>query len=310
MIVTCTMNPAIDLYVKTKTYYPDRVNRTIKDQIQPNGKGVNVSFILKMLGINNRAIGFSAGFTGRFILDALREKSILTDFVTVEGATRINVFTQVAETQEEYKLVNQGPEINLQEVEELLIKIKKLAKGDLLCLSGSNPQGVTDQTIIEVARFCREKEIKFVLDTSSAVILDILGEEPYCLKPNEEELALIFKHDQLSDSQIIDYGRELVKRGAEHVLVSLGGRGAYLFRQGESLYANAPQGELVNSAGAGDALLGTFIGLLAQEVAVAEAFSYAVAAGSSTAFREGLTDFDDVEELVKQITVKKIREEE
>lgn len=105
-IYTCTLNLAIDLFIETDTMEPFTVNRTKDDDIQANGKGVNVSLILKMLGVDTTALGFRAGFTGNYIEDYLQEKEISTDFIEVPGMTRINVFTQVNQTKEEYKLVN------------------------------------------------------------------------------------------------------------------------------------------------------------------------------------------------------------
>ena len=106
MIYTCTMNLAIDLFIKTLQMLPSEVNRTQEAVYIPNGKGVNVSFILKKLGMNNIALGFKAGFTGQFIEDELHKEGIQTQFVNVDGITRINVFTQVVSTSEEFKLVN------------------------------------------------------------------------------------------------------------------------------------------------------------------------------------------------------------
>ena len=104
MIVTCTMNPAIDLFISTEEMVPKKVNRTIDNDIQPNGKGVNVSFVLKMLGINNVATGFLGGFTGDFIREELEKKGIVTDFVSIEETTRINVFTNVLDKKLTYRL--------------------------------------------------------------------------------------------------------------------------------------------------------------------------------------------------------------
>ena len=95
MIYTCTMNLAIDLFIKTAQMLPSEVNRTDEAVYMPNGKGVNVSFILKELGIDSTATGFKAGFTGQFIEEELQKAGIQTQFVTVDGITRINVFTQV-----------------------------------------------------------------------------------------------------------------------------------------------------------------------------------------------------------------------
>ena len=144
-IYTCTLNLAIDLFIETDTMEPFTVNRTKDDDIQANGKGVNVSLILKMLGVDTTALGFRAGFTGNYIEDYLQEKEISTDFIEVPGMTRINVFTQVNQTKEEYKLVNQGPEIPQEKVEVFWIKLetcrlKIISVSREVCRGGLNRQ--------------------------------------------------------------------------------------------------------------------------------------------------------------------------
>lgn len=306
MIYTCTMNPAIDLFVSTIDYDPLVVNRTSEEDIQPNGKGVNISFVLKMLNIENVALGFSGGFTGTFIEEELEKKGIKTEFVHIEGTTRINVFTHVESKNTEYKLVNRGPIIRLEQIAELLSKIDLLSEEDILFVSGSNPRGVTDEVIMEIAKLSKKNKFKLVLDTSSKVVLDSLKYNPYCIKPNNEELAKWFEKESLTDEELRFYGKKLVEMGAEIVLLSLGEEGCLLFTKEESLYVNAPKGKVINTACSGDTLLGTFIGSLKKGLKLEEALKKAVAAGSSTAFSPGLTDFSDIEELKKQMEVKKL----
>lgn len=308
MIYTCTMNPAIDLFVLTEVYDSKVVNRTLKEEIQPNGKGVNISFILRMLGISNTAIGFSGGFTGDFIQEELSKKHILTDFVGVEGITRINVFTHVEKEKTEYKLVNKGPEIKDKSMKDLLEKINRLTEGDILFVSGSLPLGVKDNVLVEISQASERNKFKLILDTSSKVVLDCLQYQPYCIKPNEEELAEWFGKRQLSKQEIIQFGNKLVELGAENVLVSLGKEGCLFFNDRKKLYVNAPKGKVINTACSGDTLLGTFIGRLEQNMNEEEALMDAVAAGSSTAFSSWLTDFSDIDKLKEQMKLTNIKE--
>ena len=307
MIVTCTMNPAIDLFISTESLKPKKVNRTIDNDIQPNGKGVNVSFVLKMLGIDNTATGFIGGFTGEFIKEELEEKEITTDFVRINETTRINVFTNVLEEKTEYKIVNKGPNILKDSLDELKKKLSELKENDLLIISGSSPQGVRDEDLLEIAKLAKEKKVRFAIDTSSNILLDILEFKPYCIKPNDEELMQLFNLNELTTENIIHYGQELVSLGAEQVIISLGEKGAYLFNKEEILVGNAPKGELVNSACAGDTMLATFIGLQELGESTEKSLKKAIAAASSTAFTEGLTDFENVPRLEKEITIKRVR---
>ncbi|NTM03614.1 1-phosphofructokinase [Enterococcus faecium] len=305
-IYTCTMNLAIDLFIETDEMYPFMVNRTKEDDIQANGKGVNVSLVLKMLDFPSTALGFSAGFTGKYIEDYLQQKQIQTEFIEVPGMTHINVFTQVNQTGEEYKLVNQGPEIPQAAVHNFLNQIRALQEEDYLCVSGSLPRGLSPKVLIEISRICQEKGIHLIIDSSDQEVMDCLPYRPFLLKPNEEELSSWFGRKMVTDEDYFVYGQRLVELGAENVLLSLGEKGAILFTKDRVFRGNSPKGKVVNTACAGDTMLGAFLAGYMNRRPLDETLRKSIAAGSSTAFRKGLTDFLDVEELSKQI---KIREE-
>lgn len=305
-IYTCTMNLAIDLFIETEEMHPFMVNRTKEHDIQVNGKGVNVSLVLKMLDFPSTALDFSAGFTGKYIEDYLQQKQIQTDFIEVPGMTRINVFTQVNQTGEEYKLVNQGPEIPQTAVHNFLNQIRVLQAEDYLCVSGSLPRGLSPKVLIEISRICQEKGIHLIIDSSDQEAMDCLPYRPFLLKPNEEELSSWFGRKMVTDEDYFVYGQRLVELGAENVLLSLGEKGAILFTKDRVFRGNSPKGKVVNTACAGDTMLGAFLAGYMNRRPLDETLRKSIAAGSSTAFHKGLTDFLDVEELSKQI---KIREE-
>ncbi|ELA50649.1 1-phosphofructokinase [Enterococcus faecium] len=306
-IYTCTMNLAIDLFIETDEMHPFMVNRTKEDDIQANGKGVNVSLVLKMLDFPSTALGFSAGFTGKYIEDYLQQKQIQTDFIEVPGMTRINVFTQVNQTGEEYKLVNQGPEIPQTAVHNFLNQIRALQAEDYLCVSGSLPRGLSPKVLIEISRICQEKGIHLIIDSSDQEAMDCLPYRPFLLKPNEEELSSWFGRKMVTDEDYFVYGQRLVELGAENVLLSLGEKGAILFTKDRVFRGNSPKGKVVNTACAGDTMLGAFLAGYMNRRPLDETLRKSIAAGSSTAFRKGLTDFLDVEELSKQIKIKEER---
>ncbi len=303
-VYTCTMNLAIDLFIETDQLVPKVVNRTLDDDVQANGKGVNVSLVLKMLGIESTALGFRGGFTGKYIDEYLNAKEIQTDFVEVDGITRINVFTQVNSEKQEYKLVNQGPVISKKATADLIQKVKKIQAGDYLCVSGSLPRGVSPKILVEISKICQERDIFLILDTSYAEVLDCLKYHPYLLKPNEEEIATWFGKKKLTKEECIVYAKELISRGAKNVLLSLGGLGGVFLSEEVCIEGNSPKGKVVNTACAGDTLLGTFVGGILKNKEPSSNLQQSLAAGSSTAFRKGLTDFSDVRELMKQIRMK------
>lgn len=302
-VYTCTLNLAIDLFIETDQLNPFVVNRTNQDDIQANGKGVNVSMILKMLGIESTAMGIKSGFTGQYIEDFLKERSIKTDFLEVPGMTRINVFTQVKKEKAEYKLVNKGPELTKNQVMQFLKKIENIKMGDYLCVSGSLPQGVSPAVLVEISRICQKNKVFLIIDSSYYEILDCLPYQPFLLKPNEEELRIWFQTERNTKEAYIFYGKELLKQGAQNVLISLGSEGALFLNKEQVLFGNSPKGIVVNTACAGDSLLGAFLAGWLKQKTIQESLKEGLAAGSSTAFRKGLTDFSDVEELMTQINV-------
>ncbi|MEC0711746.1 1-phosphofructokinase [Bacillus haynesii] len=301
MIYTCTMNTAVDLFVETDELLPDVVNRTKDEDYQPNGKGVNISFMLKRLGLDNTALGFTGGFTGRFIENELLNEKIVTDFVEVEGISRINIFINATR---EFKIVNKGPLISEGRKQELINKIRQIPPGRFLFISGSLPRGVPDDMYLSLSEIAAENNLKLILDISSPILLDCLSYHPYLIKPNEQELAAFFSRKiALSEEDIIHYGNELLDRGAERVLISRGKDGAlYLDRQ-RTLKATAAKGKVVNTACAGDAMLAVFVGKQELGCSVSEALKYASAAGSLTAFSKGLGDVSELDQTASQIQI-------
>ncbi len=169
---------------------PDVVNRTGSEDYQANGKTINVSIMLHRLGIPNTALGFLGGFTGEYIETELKQLGINTDFIKVDGITRINTFIRAKD--KEYKVVNRGPLISEEKVEKLIQKIKQIPEGSLLFISGSLPKGISEDIYVTIAKIASQNELKLVLDISSLKLLDCLPYHPYLVKPNKEELAAFF----------------------------------------------------------------------------------------------------------------------
>lgn len=307
MIYTCTLNPAIDLFIETEHLKPEVVNRTNSYDIQPNGKGVNVSFILKHLGVDNTALGVGGGFTSDFIEKSLQDKGITTDFTHINGISRINVFTRVVETDTEYKQVNNGPEVNQTQVDDLLDKISQLTSADKLVVSGSFSKGIAPKTIIKISEMAENQGFDLVIDTSYPEVVDSISHHPFLLKPNDEELLSWFDQEDTHDlATLVKYSKKLLDEGAQNILLSIGSKGALFVNQDHVIFGNAPKIKVVNTACSGDTMLGTFIAGMEQKMSFEDNLKRSIAAASSTAATSGLTDFSDVEELMKQIKIEQL----
>lgn len=305
MIYSFTANLAIDLFVETDRLEPFVVNRTNYTELTANGKGVNFSLILKKLGIKSIVTGFKAGFTGDFIENDINRYGLETFFPEVDGLTRINIFTKVVSENIEYKQVNPGPKISESAKQKYIEFLSKnLKDNDILSVNGSFPDGIDESYIEKICKISQEKYVKLIIDNSSSFIKNMCKYNPYLLKPNENELCSWFNEEVNDIKQFIRLSKKLLSMGAQNVLVSLGGEGAIFINKDIIIHCNAPKGKVVNTAMAGDTLLATFVGELIKNASKEDALKKAVAAGSSTAFRENLTEFDDVDELMKDIEIK------
>lgn len=189
MIVTVTMNPAIDRTVWVDRLVPGSLNRIRRAQNDPGGKGINVSKTIRALGGDSVAAGFLAGESGRFIERALKEQGIRCDFVYASGETRTN--TKVIEENGAMTELNEpGPHIDKKELEELLQKLLGYAGPQtLFVLSGSVPAGVEKSIYADIVRMAREKGAKVLVDADGELFARAAAEGPDLVKPNREELA-------------------------------------------------------------------------------------------------------------------------
>lgn len=300
MIYTVTFNPAVDYVVKTGLLKPGAVNRSSGEQIFFGGKGINVSVILKQLGIESKALGFVAGFTGSAIESGINDQGIMTDFVHLkEGFSRINVKIK---SDEETELNGQGPKIGSDAIEELFCKLDGLTAGDILVLAGSIPNTLPDDIYEKIICRLDGKGIKFVVDATNALLLNVLKYRPFLIKPNNFELADIFNTELKTTDDIVFYAKKLREQGAENVLVSRAEDGAVLVDANNDVHViSAPHGKVLNSVGAGDSMLAGFLAGFTENNDYNYALKLGTAAGSATAFSEGLADGDLISEILSKL---------
>ncbi|EPC96473.1 1-phosphofructokinase [Lacticaseibacillus paracasei] len=307
MIYTLTLNPAIDLFIKTKRMKPNFVNRTESYDVQANGKGVNVSFILHRLGVENTALGVGGGFTLDYISNFLTDNGIKNEFFRVKEFTRINVFTRVEETGDEFKLVNPGPRVNAETLRCLWTRLESLTDHDWLCVSGSFAKGIDTSILVEIAKLSQRNGFKLIIDSSYPMVKETFKYHPFLIKPNDVELAEWYNYQTHSISDIEKLAKRALNEGAQNVLVSLGESGALFMNQEKMLLSNAPKIKVLNTAGAGDSMLGTFIAGLHVGLDLKQNLINSVIAGSDTARSSWLTEFDHTDDLESQITVTEVR---
>lgn len=299
MVYTVTFNPAIDYVVHTGEMKLGATNRSEKEEMYFGGKGINVSIVLRELGIDSKALGFTAGFTGEAIEKGLSEMSINADFVRLKnGNSRINV--KIKST-EETELNGQGPDIDEASINALFAKLDKLSDGDTLILAGSIPSSLPSDIYEKILGRLSGRNIKTVVDATKDLLLNVLKYKPFLVKPNNHELGEMFGTELKTDEEIEKYARKLQEMGAVNVLISMAGDGAMLIDEyGKMHRCGVCKGTVRNSVGAGDSMVAGFTaGSLKGDYEYA--LKLGTAAGGATAFSDGLAEKAKIDELLKTL---------
>ncbi|HJD37071.1 1-phosphofructokinase [Blautia sp. An46] len=301
MVYTVTFNPSLDYIVSMEGFQLGKTNRTAKEQMLPGGKGINVSTVLKNLGIPNIALGFSAGFTGEEIKRRVEEMGLASDFINLQnGYSRINVKMKDFDGTE---INGQGPDISPAETEKLLEKLDGLKEGDVLVLAGSIPRTMPDSIYSDILRRLDGKGILTVVDATGELLLHVLEYSPFLIKPNNHELGEIFQVKLETREDVVPYARKLQEKGARNVLVSMAGQGAVLLDEmGQVHMLPAPKGKLVNAVGAGDSMVAGFLAGWLTKKDYEYAFRMGISAGSASAFSENLATKKEIEEVYRQVS--------
>lgn len=301
MIYTVTFNPSLDYVVQVEHFQGDAVNRTSEEHVYPGGKGNNVAVIASNLGMKSRALGFKAGFTGAAMEQMLQEFGCDTDFIALEeGVTRINVKVK---SDDEFEINGQGPRIPDEKIRQLYEKLDALESGDVLVLSGSIPNTLPDDMYERIMERLAGTGVRISVDATKDLLMNVLKYHPFLIKPNNHELGEMFGVTLESDDEIAEYARKLQEMGARNVLVSMAGDGAILVTEdGSVLKQLPPEGEVVNSVGAGDSMVAGFLAGYLKTGSYEEALKLGTAAGSATAFTSWLADAGTVGELYKKLS--------
>ncbi len=302
MIYTLTYNPSIDYLVTVDTLEIGSINRMRKDTYLYGGKGVNVSQVLKELGIDNTALGFVAGFTGREIEEGLQKMGIHTNFVHLpEGYSRINIkFHGIDETE-----VNApGPFVDAVSMRALRDKIAQIGKDDILILAGAATANMENDTFASFIAELPYRDTKVILDTTGEALVNALSYHPFLIKPNIEELAELF-HESFAPNDIraiSDAAKRLQDKGARNVLTSMGEDGAVLVTEDGHVYSRpAPAGIVVNTVGSGDSMVAGFLAGYLENHNMEDALCLGVCAGSASAFNEGFARGDEIMQLYRLV---------
>jgi 6-phosphofructokinase 2 len=310
MIYTITLNPALDRTLWIQKARDDVSNRILEEKSFAGGKSIDVSKVLKNLGVDNIALGFVGGFAGRELEGRLLNDGIQSDFVRVSGETRTNIIIHETETGKQLAFNARGPEIRPSELMQFVEQLEKMPCPELVAIGGSLPPGVNPvifRKIITLVKRCQAKVVLDVDDEALRVGIDAL---PDVIKPNIHELSTLVGRDLKDLDEIVAAAREINRQGVEIVLVSMGGKGILLVSHGREYLAVPPEVKVESTIGAGDSSVAGFISGLVRGKDLKECLIYAVAAGTATTLHQGtaLCQKEDFLMLVPQVKLNVLSE--
>jgi tagatose 6-phosphate kinase len=309
MILTVTLNAAIDKRYVVEDLKPGNVCRVKECTYSAGGKGLNVSRVAVIAGEEITATGFLGGHAGDYIVEALDGLNIKSDFVHISGESRscINIYDETNHTQTEF--LEPGVYVTEANVEEMLKKFLALIdSASVVAISGSVPKGVDSTLYQQMIRIAREHHKKVILDTSGKLLEEALSSKPTMIKPNIDEIRMLTGRELNSREDLIKAALELRKSGIEVVVISCGADGSLIACEEGVYQAVVPKIEAVNTVGCGDSMIAGFAAGFSRGLPMAETIKLASAISAANAMRMETGFFmpKDMEALLPQIKVEKL----
>jgi tagatose 6-phosphate kinase len=308
MILTITLNPAIDMSYHLSSFHINDVNRCNRVIKTAGGKGLNVSRVIRCTSERICATGFLGGTNGQFIRNELDSNQILHRFVEIKGDTR-NCIALLYDGQQT-EILEEGPAISEEEAKKFIENYQDLINdADVITASGSLPKGLKPsfyQTLIEIAN---KKGKKFILDTSGEALREGIKAKPYLIKPNLDELSQLCNRKVTTDEEVIEViQNSLLEYEIEYIVVSLGQRGSIAYHQGVFYKITPPKVQSVNPIGSGDSMVAGFAVALHRNYSPEQVLVYGNAFGTLNAIEEmtGFIDTSQIDYIINQMIVDKI----
>ncbi len=309
MVITVTINPAMDIVMQLDDFRLNVTNR-IKNKFKcVGGKGTHVSINLSLLGIRNTATGVVMGTTGEEILERLSEHDIDVKFIKLDkGDSRTNYV--LADSNGNWTLVSEKGQLLEKEVVDRFIAYYSdlVGTGDMVVISGdaSNQKGTgLQEKLIDIAN---ARGARFCFDASGVYLEEGIRKKPFLVKPNLDELGALCGRELTAETDIIEAMKLVQEKGAQNIVASCGGDGSYALIGGRLYRVRSPEVEVKNSVGCGDALLSGIIAGFEMKLPAPEILRKATAVAAAAAMEESTVGFDPLiaAELEARVTVEEL----
>ena len=309
MIYTVTLNPALDKTATVENLRLDSVNRISELRVDPGGKGINVSKVVRELGAKTVAIALLGGHTGTMLRNMLAELGIECKVLEVEGETRTNLKIKDPALKTNTDINEPGPEVTDEQLRGMLDGlVGEVDSGDIVVLSGSLPRGAAADTYKVWVAALKKTGAKVYLDADGDKLVRGIEAKPDLIKPNEIELGAMMGRTLDADEKIVEAARELIDGGLDRVMVSMGGAGALYVARDVTIKANPVKVPVGSTVGAGDSVVAALAYAQDKGLGLEDTMRLAMATGAANVMQSGTqaAPRELVDSLIDKVVVTRL----
>jgi len=312
MIITVTLNAAMDKTLEVPSFTPGRRHRTVDQTTRPGGKGVNIARAIKRLGQPVIATGLAGGPTGTRIIEALNDEGILNDFVRISDESRTNTAVLDPTTGLQTEINERGPAVSEKEMALFREQLLYLAQGASICVfAGSLPRGVDPDVYFTLIREVRRLGVFTIIDSDGEPLRLSMRAEPDLVSPNELEAEELVGHEFNGPDDRAGAVIEMVRQGAREAIMTVSdGCFARIFEGGSpALYrVRVAEQEARSAVGSGDAFLAGYVAARYAERDPGDCLRFGVACGAESTqhFGAGILDPARVDRLLPEVESERL----
>lgn len=305
MIVTITMNPAVDKSTTINKLAPEKKLRCTALITEAGGGGINISKAIKELGGESLAVFPSGGMNGKLLENYLTEKHINFKSMPVAHETRENIVVRETDTNSQFRFVMPGAPLTEKEAQSCFDLLQQIQpRPTCIVASGSLPPGLPENFFGKLAQLAKQLNARFIIDTSGKPLQLAAKEGVYLLKPNLSELCALVGKEHLEVNEVDDAAMEIIKQGScEVMVVSMGPSGALMITKDGGEHVPTPTVQKQSTVGAGDSMVAGMVWMLEQGKSLSEMVRFGVACGTAATMNPGTQLFkkEDVYRLYEWI---------
>lgn len=311
MIITVTLNPALDKTLYIDGFSEGMVNRTSKMRMDIGGKGINVSKVLRNLGIKSVCTGFLGRNLKDYFIDGLNQISIDTNFTNVKDDTRTNIKIVDEQSGKNTDINESGPSVTEAELNEFTKTFENVcSKGDIVVLSGGVSPSVPKDIYRKLIELAKNKGAVTILDADGELLREGLNAKPDIIKPNEHELGALFNKEFESKEELIEAANKLREDKVSKILISMGASGALYITENGIYSVKGLKVPVKSTVGAGDSMVAAMVYSIINGYDDLETLKFATACGAATVTLEGTQacTLAQINDLLNKVEVKKEEE--